>query len=246
MSSRQAWLTTSWDDGNPLDMRIAELLHRNNLTGTFYIPRAASTGVMPESQIRELAQTFEIGGHTLDHLFLPTIPDAQADFQIAGCKKWVEDTIGNSCEMFCPPAGKYSGPHLRMIHQAGYRGMRSVELLSTSKPRVLNGLAHMPTTLQAFPHRRVTYLKNTIKRRGWPNLWRYILLGGPSGWEKLAENLLQRVIDRGGVFHLWGHSWELERTGQWERLERVLQMMGELASSARVVPNGELCKVADS
>jgi peptidoglycan/xylan/chitin deacetylase (PgdA/CDA1 family) len=240
----QVWLTTSWDDGHPLDMRLAELLDRYKLAATFYIPRNAPTGVMPESQVRELSQSFEIGGHTLDHRFLPTIPDTQADLQISGCKKWIEDTTGKPCPMFCPPAGKYSADHLAMIKKSGFHGMRSVELLSTSIPVTIDGLAQMPTTLQAFPHRRLAYFKNTIKRRRISNLWRYVLLGGPSGWEKLAEKLLQNVIDGGGVFHLWGHSWELEQANQWQALERVLKMMGQFASSARVVTNGQLCEAA--
>jgi len=124
----RAWLTTSWDDGNPLDLRIAEMLHANHLKGTFYVPRAIPTGVMSEAQIRELSESFEIGGHTLDHLFLPTIPDAQANLQIAGCKKWVEDTTGKPCRMFCPPAGKFNGVHLGMIAGAGFIGWRSERL----------------------------------------------------------------------------------------------------------------------
>ena len=71
-----AWITTSWDDGHPLDMRLAEMLVCNKLKATFYIPRHIPSGVMSQAQVRELSQTFEIGGHTLDHVFLPTVPDS--------------------------------------------------------------------------------------------------------------------------------------------------------------------------
>lgn len=236
-----AWLTTSWDDGHPLDMRIAELLARNNLTGTFYIPRSAATGVMSEAQIRELSQTFEIGGHTLDHLFLITIDDHEAQQQISGCRKWVQDTTGQSCDMFCPPAGQFSPPHVRMIRESGFSGLRSVELLSTLPPQPIDCLMWMGTTLQAFVHRRRTYLKNTIKRCRWSSLWRYISMGAPFGWEGPLERLLEDVVQRGGVFHLWGHSWEIETTGQWNTLERVLSKMGQYTSRAPCVTNGPLC-----
>ena len=33
-------ITTSWDDGHPLDFKLAELLNKYNLKGTFYIPRS--------------------------------------------------------------------------------------------------------------------------------------------------------------------------------------------------------------
>ena len=31
-------ITTSWDDGHPLDLRLAELLHKYDVPATFYIP----------------------------------------------------------------------------------------------------------------------------------------------------------------------------------------------------------------
>jgi hypothetical protein len=41
-----AFLTASWDDGHPLDFRIADMLERYGLTGTFYVPSRAETTVM--------------------------------------------------------------------------------------------------------------------------------------------------------------------------------------------------------
>ena len=34
-------ITTSWDDGHPLDLRVAELLAKYGLQGTFYVPMTA-------------------------------------------------------------------------------------------------------------------------------------------------------------------------------------------------------------
>jgi hypothetical protein len=33
-----AYITTSWDDGHPSDLRLADLLHKHSLRGTFYVP----------------------------------------------------------------------------------------------------------------------------------------------------------------------------------------------------------------
>ena len=60
----QSFMTTSWDDAHPLDLRIAEMLARHNLSGTFYAPRSAETEVMPLADLRELSRGFEIGAHT--------------------------------------------------------------------------------------------------------------------------------------------------------------------------------------
>ena len=60
-------------------------------------------------------------------------------------------------------------------------------------------------------------------------------------WTRLVRPLLSHALERGGVFHLWGHSWELEQTGQWQRLEEVLRFLGQFTSRARALTNGEVC-----
>jgi peptidoglycan/xylan/chitin deacetylase (PgdA/CDA1 family) len=239
--SKAALLTTSWDDGHPLDLRLATMLHKHRLTGTFYIPRDASTGTMSAAHVRELSAQFEIGSHTLDHTFLDTVNDAVARLQIVDSKKWVEDVTGKPCTMFCPPGGKYAERDVEMIRDAGYHAFRSVELMSVDHPRDLgNGLCLLPTTIHAFPQPPQAYVKNAIKRRNASNLWRYILHGHTLDWTRLAESMLQLVSTQGGVFHLWGHSWELETTAQWKRLEEVFQLMSIGARSIKCVTNGEL------
>ena len=154
---------------------------------------------------------------------------------------WVEDNTGVSCLCFCPPLGRCEGRHLRMIRKAGYLGLRSVELLSIDFPRRQAELLLIPTTVQAFPHRFSTFARNAIKRRAAANLWRFLLYGRAVEWPVMAEALLQHVIARGGVFHLWGHSWGAARVGQWRRLEDVLRLMGGLAAQAPALTNGQLC-----
>src|SRR5688572_6810536 len=152
-------ITTSWDDGHPLDSRIAEMLDKYNLTGTFYIPRSISSGVMSDTQLRDLASRFEIGAHTLNHVFLTdTTPDI-ANQEISGSKRWVEDATGQSCSMFCPPAGRYTRQHLPMFTSAGFAGIRSVEFFSLDAPRQRNGLVEMPTTIQAHPQSSLAYAR---------------------------------------------------------------------------------------
>lgn len=239
-----AFLTTSWDDGHPLDLRVAELLADCRLPGTFYVPRTAGSGTMSAAQLAGLGQHFEIGGHTLDHCYLTRVDDAEAIRQIVDARSWIQDTTGKPCTMFCPPAGKYAGRHERMIRDAGYVGLRSVELLSTEPPRRRDDLVIMGTTLQVYAHGPLDYAKNTLKRGAWANLLRYIRHGCPVDWEQLAEVLMRDVLSSGGVFHLWGHSWEIERTGQWPRLQQVLKRISALFDSSARLSNGELCQSA--
>jgi hypothetical protein len=55
------------------------------------------------------------------------------------------------------------------------------------------------------------------------------------------------VLDEGGVFHLWGHSWEVGEADQWTRLEEVLQAMKEITASVPSLDNGEIaCRCLSS
>lgn len=200
----QALITTSWDDGHPADSRVAEMLSRYGLTGTFYIPRKIETGVMPDQEIRNLAQRFEIGAHTLNHVFLADADDATAQSEIAGSKKWVEDVTGCRCPMFCPPAGRFRPSHLPMFREAGFIAFRSVEFMSFDRPRSgMNQLLEMPTTMQAFPQPAWGYAKNVAKRKSVGGMWRLLCNAGSTrDWPRLVERLLERALQQGGVFHL--------------------------------------------
>jgi peptidoglycan/xylan/chitin deacetylase (PgdA/CDA1 family) len=232
-------LTTSWDDGHPLDFRIADLLSKYGLTGTFYIPRHCQTPTMSEDEVRELSRYFEIGAHTMHHVFLDGCTDPVARQEIGESKKWVEQVTGKPCPMFCPPGGKFNNVRLSQIASCGFTAIRTVEMISVARPTQLGRLLIMPTTLQAHPHSQAAYLRNVLKRRG-RNLMLYLTRGRESEWPRLAERLLKAALARGGVFHLWGHSWEIEESGQWSQLEEVLKMMSEHRTHMPCATNSQI------
>jgi peptidoglycan-N-acetylglucosamine deacetylase len=241
---KRSFLSTSWDDGHPLDLRIAELLTKHGLTGTFYVPRSSQTPVMNSGQIQELSRAFEIGAHTLDHVRIDRAPDAEARRQIFGARQWVEQITGQGCEVFCFPQGKFKARHLRFVRDAGFRAARTVELLSIAEPRSADGLQMIPTTVQAFPHRFSVYAKNAAKRLAATPFLNLAPAASSKNWVALAKKMLCRVIERGGVFHLWGHSWEIEEQQQWEELEELMQAMSLCRERCTVVTNAELCEYA--
>jgi hypothetical protein len=236
-----ATITTSWDDGHPLDFRVAALLAKYGIRGTFYVPMTAPTGTMREAQVRELSCSFEIGAHTVHHVDLTRATEQDARQEIFDGKAWLEDSTGLPCSMFCPPFGRYSSEHLELIRQAGFRGLRSVELLSLDFPRSQGGVLIQPTTIQAHPHGFSAYVRNMLRRRAWRNLWLYVCHGRSADWPKLVHSLFSQVLKRGGVFHLWGHSWELEETGHWQRLEEVLRFLSEFTSRVPALSNSQVC-----
>ncbi|MBV8448199.1 MAG: polysaccharide deacetylase family protein [Hyphomicrobiales bacterium] len=237
----ETYITTSWDDGHPLDLRVAELLSKHGLSGTFYVPMKAENGTMAAAQIRELSCAFEIGGHTVNHTVLTSTTEQQAKDEIFNSRHWLEDVTGQSCTMFCPPKGKYLGKHVEMVRRAGFIGLRHAELGSLDFPRPCRGIMLLPTTIQAYSHGHLAFARNAIKRAAFESLWRFVAHGRSTDWPTLAASLLQRALKCGGVFHLWGHSWELEGTGQWQRLDAVLRFMAACKGDAPTYTNGQIC-----
>jgi peptidoglycan/xylan/chitin deacetylase (PgdA/CDA1 family) len=231
-----AFITTSWDDGHPLDLHLAELLRKYGLPGTFYVPLDHELPVVTPSQIRELSADFEVGGHTLHHCDLLTIPASLARREITDCKSELEQICGRACTSFCFPKGHFSREHVRMVRAAGYRTARTVELMSLEMPQMQDGVALLATTIQAVPAGLSQVARNSLKRLR-PTIFFRHLFFGKSDWVGTAEAVLEYVLNRGGVFHLWGHSWEIDRMGQWDNLERVFAMLAQCEGRARFTDN---------
>ena len=77
LADKQVIVTTSWDDGHPLDLRLAELLASYGVAGTFYVPLNYDR-VPPVTQARLLSLQdlgMEIGAHGIDHTMLTKTKD---------------------------------------------------------------------------------------------------------------------------------------------------------------------------
>ena len=244
MTAPHATITTSWDDGHPLDLRIAEMLGEHGLSGTFYVPKRWQRPTMDDAQLRGLSEAgFELGGHTIDHVVLTDTPDDEASIQIKDSFDWLSDVAGRACTMFCPPTGRFNVMHRAMIAEAGFEGFRTVELWSTDAPRHgSDGLVEMPTSLQAQPHGRLPVLRNIAKRRSATNLLRFIRLGQTGDWLGQLSRVADDVLRNGGVLHLWGHSWEVEEFNQWGPLGEAFALLGSMTDRMPSMTNGELCR----
>jgi peptidoglycan/xylan/chitin deacetylase (PgdA/CDA1 family) len=232
-------VTTSWDDGHPSDLRVADLLDKHGLTGTFYVPCANSENrpVMVSTDIAEVGRRFEVGGHTQDHISLTEVAPHLAANQILGNKRRLEDLLGREVSGFAYVRGRHNRIVRSLVGEAGYRYARTGKNL-TSTPGL--DRFQVPTTVQFFAHSRSIYLRNWV-RRG-PTLGRAAILSAVLGHDDLVTRVLRaaRASARlGGYFHLWGHSWELDEHGLWNELDRLLAQLREL--DARFVTNAAWC-----
>jgi peptidoglycan-N-acetylglucosamine deacetylase len=139
--------------------------------------------------------------------------------------------------MFCYPKGRFNRDVVRAVQRAGYAGARGTRTLSSS----LNFDRYsMPVTLQAYPHRRSNYVRNLVRLRAGrallrsiPDLWRF------EGWLQLGKSRFDRVLREGGVWHLFGHPWEIEKLGMWPQLEEIFRYVGN-RPGVRYVTNAGL------
>ena len=229
-------VTTSWDDGHPADLRLADLLTKHEALGTFYIPNLNAEGrpVMRRAEICRIGQHLEVGGHTWDHVSLTELAPDAASHQIIANKEWLEDLLGRELICFAYVRGHHNRTVRRLVRNAGFRYARTVTNLSHA---LGPDRYQVPTTMQFFPHSDDIYIRNFLS--GGPGLRRMAVLRAVLGKHGLLDRLYRTAelcVRRGGCFHLWGHSWELDEYDLWDELDRFLAHLRDL--SAHFVTNG--------
>jgi peptidoglycan/xylan/chitin deacetylase (PgdA/CDA1 family) len=232
-------LTTSWDDGHPLDLRVAELLAKHGFKGTFYVPQRNSEGrpVLDQSELRSLDASFEIGAHTVDHVRLDTLPSTDANRQITESKEQLEQALGHLVAGFCYPGGAHNSKLRNQVKSAGFRYARTVCNFSV---RVPTDRFQVPTTIQLFPHQRWTYCKNFARGGSWQSRASVFALSlRHHSLERQLETLLRHASAH-SIFHMWGHSWELEANGLWSVLDAFLRTAAQVVSAPQRVDNRTL------
>lgn len=216
-------VTTSWDDGDVKDLQVAEILRFRGLGGTFYVPITPYKGrpALDPADLRSLSSGgFEVGAHGLSHESLPRLTAHELVRDVSNCKRILEETLGEEVLMFCYPRGRYNASVVRCLRDAGYRGARTTRMLAT-EPNF--SPFEMPTTLQAYPHSRSAYLRNLARAQRIRAFYGYVTrLIRVDSWVELGRRLFDFVLREGGIWHLYGHSWEIEKLGLWEDLRSIL------------------------
>lgn len=221
----RCFVTTSWDDGHLLDLRLAEILSTKGVCATFYIPRLAPYRSLPDSCIRDLSQAFEVGAHSLTHPHLTEIDDTQLRHEVEGSKGYIEDIIATSCDMFCYPSGTVDSRVVSAVQQAGFRGGRTVYGFCDGS---ITDPYRLTTTIQACTHSQAL-TKLSIPPAHLTSLDAQMDLSTiplnkdtTYNWLALARRTFDLVRIRNGVWHLWGHSWEIEQCQLWDELDELL------------------------
>ena len=223
-------ITTSWDDGHKLDLKLINLLNQYNLKGTFYISKKYELKSLNDKEIKQMAKSQEIGAHTLSHSDLRRIDFDQAKKEIFGSKEYLKNLLKKEIKMFCYPSGFYEDEIKKLVEQAGFLGSRTTKEFCFKKPE---DFFEFGTTLHVYPfpfrkidanHYHLTrFLFQPLSR----NFFEILKIGLPFNsffsWLNLAKNLFDYVYKNGGIYHLWGHSWEIDKYDMWVDLENMFK-----------------------
>lgn len=227
-------LTTSWDDGSPYDKKLAELLYTYSIPATFYISvKNHERAVMSARDIANLARYYEIGAHTVTHRDLTKLSEKEMIKEISEGKRRLEDIVGREITSFCYPKGKVNAQVKQIVGQLGFRYARTTRLFTNT----LGDRLLAPTTAHVYDHQPLLYMSHGFGRKLFYQIARKSL---SFKWDDLAMASLDYCLEHGGIFHLWGHAWEIEERHDWARLERFFAYIAEKTKKQERGTNGAI------
>ena len=227
-------VTTSWDDGQKIDLKLAELLTKYGIKGTFYITvyKSYHTPLPLEKQdVVEISREHEIGAHTLNHVDLTNTPVSEAKSEIEGSKSYIEELMGHQVKMFSYPFSRYNKEIMEIVKNAGFIGAR------TTHP----GNFDMPNNPYEW---QITLHASNGAPRATLRIWRvnHISIKSLIDWETRAKFLFDLALRKKGIYHLWGHGTDIDKRDEWDKLERVLRYISN-KERVKYMTNGEIIEV---
>lgn len=193
-------IITSWDDGHPSDVRIAQLLLEYGFRDSiFFWPVKAVAG--KPAWAYQIAKDFEIGAHTVNHRILSEIPLEDAYNEISGGKDWLQAAFMQDVVAFCYPRGRYSLEVKDLVIDAGFMWARTT---------VIGNAIDQPD-----PFRRPADI-HVYPRKEYDGLG--FLEYARQAWQLAKEKKYP-------TFHIWGHSWEIDKLDLWQDLETLFKLI---------------------
>lgn len=214
-------VTTSWDDGVKGDLGTIKLLERYGLKGTFYITvgNLNKKRFLSKIDVRDIfRQGHEIGAHTVTHPRLPLVPIQTARLEIERSKNMLEKMIDAEVVSFSYPKGQYNKAVKKLVAQAGFKIARTTKAFCVDRPE---DPFEVGTSISIEAYRIMlgtSFMRKFLFRY---NLVKVIL--GARDWEKRAQIMFDIAYKMNGVWHLFGHAYQIKNERTKARLEKILE-----------------------
>ncbi|MBR2651175.1 MAG: polysaccharide deacetylase family protein [Clostridia bacterium] len=210
-------LTFSYDDGVTQDMRLIRLFEKYGMKATFNLNsallgksgeliregvRVLHNKIAPED-VKHIYDGHEVAAHTLTHPTLPRLSDeAEIVRQVEEDRLALSELCGYEVVGFAYPGGgiNYDSRVADIIkRKTGVKYCRTT--LSSHSFSVQNNLFEFKPTV--YHHTE------------WDKLF------------ELGEKFLSLSADESEIFYVWGHAYEFDIHGTWDKFEKFLAMMNE-------------------
>ena len=223
--------TLSYDDGVRQDRRLAELLRKYNVKGTFNIgygvlghKEIARIPGLPETdvsrlEIEEVSEVYEgqeIAGHGLYHSALDTIGTPLAMYEVCEDKRKLEEITGKPLKMFAYPFGTYNDDVINILRLAGYQGARTV--ISTRDFKIPENFLTWDPTCHHDDEKLM----------------------------ELADKFLNGFAFGPMLFYVWGHAYEFDGRQNWDKMEAFLQYISGHEDTVWYATNGEIIEYVNT
>lgn len=215
-------VTASFDDGHPLDLKVAERLAARHMKATFYVawnhPGSPEISTADMRALRALGM--EIGSHGWTHKLLTGRPRKDVHEELTRSRAALEDALGGPVTALSYPEGRSSAMIRAVARECGYVLARTTVAYRTSL--AFDALA-MPVSAMLIPLSRYEHVRHAARDRNVGGLLRWVVATRAETDVFLASRMLfDRVLERGGVFHLYARSWQIEQFGLWDAFDRIL------------------------
>jgi peptidoglycan/xylan/chitin deacetylase (PgdA/CDA1 family) len=210
-------VTTSWDDNDKDNMKIASVLDSFGLKGTFYIDFSDAKEHLSDSQIRELSGKHEVGSHTWSHADMRSCDESKIQSELTESRKVLEDTTGDRIFGLAYPYGHHTYVAGKIAKECGYIFARTTELGHVNFPPPDHyswGVSYYALKRSGLPKKLIS--RHTISRTALVYLFNMT-----SKSSDLALKLLEKAMLREGVWHIYGHADEVIQPVHNEELIRI-------------------------
>lgn len=216
MARNKLIVTTSWDDNTRVDLKLCELLENYGIKATFYAVSNWIGEKISADELRHISETHEVGAHTSSHVILTRVGEEIAREEISGSKTSLETILDKSVTSFAYPHGYYRREHVKIVEEAGFFCARTTRPYFTEIENPLE----TNVTMLAAPH-RVRDLKGLARlfRQTPKTIFNLYVL---KKWNRLGKMMFDSSLKKGGVFHIFGHAWEIDQYKSWAKLEDLL------------------------
>lgn len=211
-------LTFSYDDGVEQDIRLMEIFNKHGLKGTFNLngqPLETPAYTYPEGTVHrrlgyeraletyggELGRNHEIAIHGYTHPFLDRLPRSLATYEAVKDREVLEGLFGRLIRGCAYPMGTYNDMTVEVLRDAGVAYARTTVTTGDFRVPAEEDWLRLPATC----HHNDPRLFDLADR---------FVSGEPGSW------------DSPWLFYVWGHAYEFDINGNWDRMESFCEKVG--------------------